>query len=168
MRVTALGWRLPPREGGAQPAEVFVELLEEAAGQRPATQHQRLRLVPAALLQPAADHARLAALLRAAAPATFGLAPPSALASLLRALGAALAAAAAAAAAPRAPAPAAAALAGIGDLQRAGPAMLQAAKARMDVVFEAHQVSRFDPAFVYDRRVEFAAAGAAEDSGWDE
>ncbi len=174
MRVTALGWRLPPLHeggaGGAQAAEVFVELHDGAL-----EHHQRVRVAPAALLPSAADHAHLAALLRTAAPDTFGLAPPSAVATLLRALGAALAAAAAAPPPPPPlpppppPLPAAAlpsALAGIGDLQRVGPAMLQAAKAKMDVVFEAHQVARHDPAFVYDKRVEFPV-GEAEASDWD-
>jgi hypothetical protein len=158
MRATFLGWRLLPQQQGP---EIFVQLQEGEA-----LLHQGLRVAPAALLPPAADFARLAALVRAAAPSTFGLASASAVASLLRALAAALAAAAPP---PPPPPPAAlpSALAGIGDLQRVGPAMLQAAKAKMDVVFQAHQVARTDPAFVYDKRVEFAPASEAEPSDWD-
>jgi hypothetical protein len=57
------------------------------------------------------------------------------------------------------------AIAGIGDLQRAGPASLAAAKARMDVVFEANRVEAHGPAFVYDTRKAFAATAASE---WDD
>ena len=159
MRATSLGWRVQ------QGPEIFVQLQDDGEG----ALHQFLRLAPAALAPAAAaDFARLAALVRAAAPATFGLASASAIASLLRALAEALAAAPPPLPPPP-PLPLAAlpsALAGIGDLQRVGPAMLQAAKAKMDVVFQAHQVARDDPAFVYDKRVEFAPAGDAE-SDWD-
>ena len=57
------------------------------------------------------------------------------------------------------------AIAGIGDLNRAKPAALQAAKARMEVVFDANRVARGDAAFVYDRRVEHAPT---ESSDWDD
>jgi hypothetical protein len=163
MRATSLGWRVQ------QGPEIFVQLQDDGEG----ALHQCLRLAPAALAPAAAaDFARLAALVRAAAPATFGLASASAIASLLRALAEALAAAPPPLPPPLPPPPPLplaalpSALAGIGDLQRVGPAMLQAAKAKMDVVFQAHQVARDDPAFVYDKRVEFAPAGEAE-SDWD-
>ena len=56
-------------------------------------------------------------------------------------------------------------LAGLGDLQRAGPAMLQAAKAKMEVVFQANKLAPTDPGFVYDKRVEFVKP--QEVSDWD-
>jgi len=56
-------------------------------------------------------------------------------------------------------------LTGIGDLQRAGPAMLQAAKAKMEVVFQANKLSPSDPSYVYDKRVEFDKPQEASD--WD-
>lgn len=55
---------------------------------------------------------------------------------------------------------------GIGDLQRVGPAALQAAKARMDVLFESNRLKPGDPGYVYDRRVEFGAPQAVSD--WDD
>lgn len=123
------------------------------------------------------------------APTTLGLVPRATLARALTALAASLrreaatledsAAAAAAAvaaavarsttAAPPAAAPPAAAsalelVAAIGDLQRVGPAALQAAKSRMDTVFVAHRLAPGDPGFVYDKRAEFEAV---EPSDWD-
>jgi hypothetical protein len=77
------------------------------------------------------------------------------------------AAAAAPAAAPaptKAPVVTAAVIAGIGDLQRAGPAALQAAKARMQVLFDAKAIPRDAPDFEYDKRVEFKPE---EPSEWD-
>lgn len=68
-----------------------------------------------------------------------------------------------AAAAP-APAVTASVIAGIGDLQRAGPAALQAAKARMEVLFEARKLKPGDPGYVYDKRVDFEPE---EPSDWD-
>jgi hypothetical protein len=56
-------------------------------------------------------------------------------------------------------------IASIGDLQRVGPAALQAAKARMDVVFEAHKLVPGDDGYVYDVRADFAPT---EESGWDD
>lgn len=65
----------------------------------------------------------------------------------------------------QAPASLVAAIAGIGDLQTAKAAALAAAKARMDVVFDATRVKPGEPGFVYDTRREFEAQ---EDSGWDD
>lgn len=59
------------------------------------------------------------------------------------------------------------AIAGIGDLQRAKPAALQAAKARMDVVFDANRILPGMPGFIYDKRIEFNATEAAP-SDWDD
>ena len=59
------------------------------------------------------------------------------------------------------------AIEGIGDLQRAKPAALQAAKARMDVVFDANRILPGMPGFVYDKRVEFNTTETAEPSDWD-
>jgi len=59
------------------------------------------------------------------------------------------------------------AIEGIGDLQRAKPAALQAAKARMDVVFDANRILPGMPGFVYDKRVEFNSEETAEPSDWD-
>lgn len=56
-------------------------------------------------------------------------------------------------------------IASIGDLQRVGPAALQAAKAKMDVVFEEKKLKPGDEGFEYDRRTDFVAT---EDSGWDD
>jgi len=63
-------------------------------------------------------------------------------------------------------APLTALIANIGDLQHVGPASLQAAKARMNVVFEANALKPGDPGYVYDKRVVFAAAEEA--SEWDD
>lgn len=57
-------------------------------------------------------------------------------------------------------------VAGIGDLQRVGPAALQAAKARMDVLFESNRLKPGDPGYVYDKRVDFAVPQAISD--WDD
>lgn len=57
-------------------------------------------------------------------------------------------------------------LSGIGDLQRVGPAVLQAAKAKMEVLFEAHRVKPGEEGYEYDKRVEFTAA--VEPSEWDD
>ena len=179
MIATAVGWRLSP-----QP-EVHIEL-SDASG---SVFSQRLELSASSLLPPAIDYAALAGQLCAATPATFGLLPLATVASLLSALGAAVKEregegegpgraqagsegealasqppqqqplARQAAAAP------VSALASIGDLQRAGPAMLQAAKAKMEVVFQAHRVAQDDPSFVYDKRVAFTQA--VESSDWD-
>jgi hypothetical protein len=62
------------------------------------------------------------------------------------------------------PAPVPTIIATIGDLQRVGPAALQAAKAKMDVVFDAKRIKPGDPGFVYDRRVDFMPL---EGSDWD-
>jgi hypothetical protein len=59
------------------------------------------------------------------------------------------------------------AIAGIGDLQRAKPAALQAAKARMDVVFDANRILPGMPGFIYDKRIDFNATEAAP-SDWDD
>ena len=159
MHATALGWRL------AASPELYVEL----AGGDPAAQHQRLCLSAPKLLAPGVSLAHLASLIRGAAPASFGLVSPGAMVGALRALSGAVRAQQAEAAraqpAAAAAAPLTGALASIGDLQRVGPAMLQAAKAKMDVVFQAHKVAKEDPAFVYDKRVAFTAA--AESSDWD-
>jgi hypothetical protein len=66
-----------------------------------------------------------------------------------------------------APAPAQlpAVIASIGDLQRAGPAALQAAKAKMDVVFEAHRLRPGEAGYEYDKREAFQPS---ETSEWDE
>jgi len=80
----------------------------------------------------------------------------------------AVAVASAAAARPPAPVPAPAlpaALAGIGDLQRAGPAALALAKSKMDVVFDAHRSRPGAADFVYDKRVEVKPVEASE---WDD
>ncbi len=53
----------------------------------------------------------------------------------------------------------------IGDLQTVGPAALQAAKAKMEVVFEAHRLKPGDAGFVYDKRTEFMPSAQSE---WDE
>jgi hypothetical protein len=60
---------------------------------------------------------------------------------------------------------AASVIAGIGDLQRVGPAALQAAKARMQVLFDAKAIPKGAPTYEYDKRVEFTAA--EEPSDWD-
>ncbi len=57
-------------------------------------------------------------------------------------------------------------IANIGDLQHVGPAALQAAKARMSVVFEANAIKPGDPGYVYDKRVSFTAPQEA--SEWDD
>jgi centrosomal protein CEP19 len=54
----------------------------------------------------------------------------------------------------------------IGDLQRVGPAALQAAKAKMETVFEAKRVKPGDPGYVWDKRVEFTPSEEASD--WDD
>lgn len=54
----------------------------------------------------------------------------------------------------------------IGDLQKVGPAALQAAKAKMDILFEAVRLKPGDEGYVYDRRVEFAEP--RETSDWDD
>jgi hypothetical protein len=62
-------------------------------------------------------------------------------------------------------------IATIGDLQRVGPAALQAAKSRMDVVFEANRVRPGEEGFRYDVRVDFPAqaAGAVDEPNeWDD
>jgi hypothetical protein len=173
----SVGWRLSP-----QP-EVHIELSDSSG----AVYSQRLELSASSLLLPAVDYAALAGQLQLATPTTFGLLPLATVASLLGALGAAVKEredegeapgraqagsegealasqplqqqARLAAAAP------ASALSSIGDLQRAGPAMLQAAKAKMEVVFQAHRVAQDDPSFVYDKRVAFSQA--VESSDWD-
>jgi centrosomal protein CEP19 len=61
------------------------------------------------------------------------------------------------------------AIAGIGDLNRVKPAALQAAKAKMQVVFDANVVARGDAGFVYDKRVDFTPrAGQPTESDWDD
>ena len=172
----ALGWRrcAPPE------VEIFIEVHDSDDG---IPYHQRLTLRQGALVGSEAvdgggGHlAALASTVRAAAPGTFGLVSPSSLQKLLGVIVASLkeegggsASGAQWTAGGRAPAATAAAplpsaLAGIGDLQRAGPAMLQAAKAKMDIVFQAHRVSKDDPSFVYDKRAEFGAPEEASD--WD-
>jgi len=57
-------------------------------------------------------------------------------------------------------------IANIGDLQRAGAAQLAMAKAKMDVVFEAHVLKPGDPGYIFDKRVEFAPS--TEPSAWDD
>ncbi len=57
------------------------------------------------------------------------------------------------------------AIEGIGDLQTVGPAALRVAKAKMEVVFEAHRLKPGDEGFMYDKRTEFSAS---EPSEWDE
>ena len=60
------------------------------------------------------------------------------------------------------------AIEGIGDLQRAKPAALQAAKARMDVVFDANRILPGMPGYIYDKRVEFNTDESAAPSDWDD
>ena len=55
---------------------------------------------------------------------------------------------------------------GIGDLQHAGPRALQAAKAKMEMVFEAHRVLPNDPTFIYDKRTNFEISKMTT-SDWD-
>jgi hypothetical protein len=55
-------------------------------------------------------------------------------------------------------------IANIGDLQKVGPAALQIAKAKMDIVFEANKVRPGDDTFVYDKRADFVPS---EESDWD-
>jgi hypothetical protein len=55
---------------------------------------------------------------------------------------------------------------GIGDLQHAGPRALQAAKAKMEMVFEAHRVLPNDPTFIYDKRTNFESSQLTT-SDWD-
>ncbi len=149
--------------------ELIIELRDDPSG---VLHHQRLTLSAALLKAPDADFSALARQLHAAAPASAGLVPTVALAQALRAISSALqddgvgvgAGSAARAAAPAPASTAATLLAGIGDLQRAGPAQLQAAKSRMDIVFEANRTRHDSEEFVYDKRASFAPV---VDSGWD-
>ena len=60
-------------------------------------------------------------------------------------------------------------LPGIGALPRETPAALQAAKAKMQVVFDANVVARGDAGFVYDKRVDFTPrTGQPTESDWDD
>jgi hypothetical protein len=149
----------------ASPPELFFELRDGGA-----LHHQRLLLSAESLLASGADFSSLARQLHAAAPSTAGLVPAVALSQALRAIASALQAAHVA---PPVPAPAAPAappslatslLAGIGDLQRAGPAQLQAAKSRMDIVFEANRTRPENEGFQYDVRASFAPVEASD---WD-
>jgi len=154
-----------PAPAAAAVRHVVIELRRDAlqqaasAGEGGAAQlARRLRAAfPQLLPQLAVSDSALVQLLRPLLP------PPSP--------SAASAAAPPPAPAPPPPAPAPpsvlAAIEGIGDLQRARPAALQAAKARMEVVFEAHRVAPGDPRFVYDKRVDFTTR-VAESSDWDD
>ena len=163
--------------------ELLIELRAPASPPDAAPlHHQRLALASAPLLQqfPPPDFGALARQLQAAAPLSAGAVSEVALSQALRALAAALRAGGGAVPAQPLPAtpppaaalqlpnpapPAATLLAGIGDLQRAGPAQLQAAKARMDVVFEANRTRPSEAGFQYDKRAEFSPAEA---SAWDD
>jgi hypothetical protein len=57
-------------------------------------------------------------------------------------------------------------LSSLGDLNRVGDASLRAAKAKMDVVFDANRLKPGDPGYVYDVRVDFSPPTAT--SEWDE
>jgi len=57
-------------------------------------------------------------------------------------------------------------LASFGDLNRVGDASLRAAKAKMDVVFDANRLKPGDEGYVYDLRVDFQPP--TETSEWDE
>jgi hypothetical protein len=174
LRVTRVAGRCAPRP----------ELLVELRGDGGALSHEGVVLRAAALCDAAARGALapLARALQAQSPA-LALAPEAALVDVLRVLAARAPPAMPAApppppraappapwAAPPPPPPPPAAplalLAGIGDLQRVGPSALQAAKAKMEAVFEAHRVAPGDAGFVYDKRAEFSPAVAA--SEWDE
>lgn len=153
----------------ASPPELFFELRDGGA-----LHHQRLSLSAESLLDSGADFSSLARQLHAAAPSTAGLVPAVALSQALRAIASALQAARVAPPAPVPAAPAAPAappslatslLAGIGDLQRAGPAQLQAAKSRMDIVFEANRTRPESEGFQYDVRASFAPVEASD---WDD
>jgi len=161
--------------GRAQPR---LELVVEFARADGGAAHQAVALRAPALLAEARRGAlpALARALQALEPATLGRAPEGALVEVLRALAEAVEAgaggAASAPAAQPAPPPAPAAppalagvLAGIGDLQRAGPSALQAAKAKMELVFEANAVKPGDAAYVYDKRANFVEPSEA--SEWD-
>lgn len=54
----------------------------------------------------------------------------------------------------------------IGDLQHAGQAQLQAAKAKMDILFDAVRLKPGDAGYEFDKRVEFQAPQAT--SEWDD
>lgn len=56
-------------------------------------------------------------------------------------------------------------IATIGDLQKVGPAALQLAKAKMDIVFEANKIRPGDDTFIYDKRTDFVPT---EESEWDD
>lgn len=183
MRVTRVAGRLRPRP------EVHVEFASGSA-----LLHQIISLrVDSLLCASRAELHALARALLSLEPSTLGLVPESVLVDLLSALSAAHATGHAtvhspAASVPPMPPPpptsppqlashyaavhppaahppsVTAVLHGIGDLQRAMPAALQAAKSKMELVFEAHRIAAGDEGFEYDKRRVFTPA---EDSGWD-
>lgn len=160
MRVTRVAGRLRPRP------EIHVEFESGSA-----LLHQVISLRADSLQS--ASRGELPALARALLslePSTLGLVPESVLVEILSALSTSPAAAAPVPPPPSAlpsaahPASVTAILHGIGDLQRAMPAALQAAKSKMEIVFEANRIAAGDEGFEYDKRREFTPA---EDSGWD-
>jgi hypothetical protein len=54
----------------------------------------------------------------------------------------------------------------IGNLQHVGPRVLEAAKAKMDVLFDANRLKPTDEEYVYDKRVDFPPP--KETSEWDD
>jgi hypothetical protein len=158
------------RVAGRPAARSDFEIIVEFSRRDGVLAHQIVVLRAAAML---ADARRgtlmtLARSVQALEPATLGLVPEAILVQVLTALAATVEPVASTAVGPPPPArsaPLASILDGIGDLQKAGPSALQAAKSKMEIVFESKRVLPGDPAFVYDKRATFSEPQDASD--WD-
>ena len=160
------------RVAGRPAARSDFEIIVEFSRRDGVLAHQIVVLRAAAMLADArrGTLASLARSVQALEPATLGLVPEAILVQVLTALAATVEPVASTTAgtgpAPAArSAPLASILDGIGDLQKAGPSALQAAKSKMEIVFESKRVLPGDPAFVYDKRATFSEPQGASD--WD-